>query len=125
MASYSKIELLGYIGNDPESISAASGEGAKFSLAVNRVWTDDTGQKRQETDWFQIVTWGKLAENCLSYLSKGRQVFVTGRPQMSKWEDDHGQKQERLQVVANRVIFLGNPEPEPQPEPESEDEIPF
>ena len=126
MASYSKINLLGYIGNDPEPISSAGGEGdprgAKFSLAVNRVWTDAAGEKQEAVDWFNVVVWRQqLVQSVLNYLRRGRLVFVDGRPQMQQWADKEGVKRETLQVVANQVIFLDRPEPEP----ESEDEIDF
>jgi single-strand DNA-binding protein len=110
--SYSKIDLLGYVGGDPEPVSPTSGVGARFSLAVNRVWTDSAGEQKTETDWFQIVAWGKLAENVIAYLSKGRQVFVTGRPQIRQWLDKEGGRRETIQVVANQVLFLGSPETE-------------
>lgn len=112
-ASYAKIELLGWVGNDPEPISPTTGtKGTRFSLAINRRWTDASGEKQEETDWFQVVAWGKLAETCLAYISKGRLVFVTGRPQMQQWVSEQGQKQERLQIRAERVIFLDSPETE-------------
>jgi single-strand DNA-binding protein len=101
------------VGNDPEPVPTSSGtKGARFSVAVNRVWTDASGQQQEETDWFEIITWGSLAENCLAYLTKGQLVFVTGRPQMRQWEDEQGQKRKRFQVSAGQVIFLNRPKSE-------------
>lgn len=110
-ANYSSIDLLGYLGNDPEQITTPSGtNGAKFSLAVNVVWNDASGKRHEETDWYRVVVWGGVAENCLSYLSKGRQVFVTGKPRLQRWTDEEEVKHERIQVQADQVIFLDRPE---------------
>lgn len=112
-SNYSSIDLLGYLGNDPEEFSNPSGaKGAKFSLAVNQVWTDALGKRREETDWFRVNVRGNLAETCLTYLAKGRQVFVTGIPRMRRWEDEQGRKHEQIQILADQVIFLGSPERE-------------
>jgi single-strand DNA-binding protein len=109
--SYSLIEVLGYLGNDPQPIHAESGaEGARFSLAVNRVWTDTSGQRQEETDWFTVVAWGRLANHCLAHLSKGSLVFVDGRPRIQRWTNTEGQQREQFQVLAERVIFLDRPE---------------
>lgn len=112
-ANYSAIELLGYLGNDPEELSLPSGvKGAKFSLAVNQVWTDAAGKRHEETDWFRVIVRGNVAETCLTYLAKGRQVFVVGMPRLRQWEDKNGGKREQIQVLADQVIFLGSPERE-------------
>ena len=109
--SYSSIELLGYLGHDPQSIQVESdARGAKFSLAVNRAWTDDSGQRQEETDWFSVVAWGRLAQNCMSYLSKGSLVFVVGRPRIQRWTEQQVRKREQIQVVADQVIFLDRPD---------------
>jgi len=108
---YSSIELLGYLGHDPQPLQTEAGpKGARFSLAVNRVWTDDSGERQEETNWFQIIAWRQVAENCLAYLSKGRLVLVVGRPRMRRWEDQEGRGREQIQVLAERVIFLDQPE---------------
>jgi single-strand DNA-binding protein len=110
---YSSIALLGYLGQDPQSIQSTSGaKGARFSLAVNRVWTDDSGKRREETDWFTVVAWERLAENCLEHLSTGRLVFVVGRPRMQRWIEKKTRKREQVQVLAEQVIFLDKPESE-------------
>ena len=116
-ANYSKIDLMGFVGHDPEPLATTDGtQGARFSIAINRVWTDTSGIQQSETSWFQTTTWGQLAENCLAYLTKGRLVFVTGRPQIRQWEDEHGLKRERLQIRADQVIFLGHSSPKEEDE---------
>jgi single-strand DNA-binding protein len=110
-ANYNSIDLLGNLGNDPEEFFLPNGiKGAKFSVAVNQVWMDAAGQRHEETDWFRVTVRGGLAETCLAYLSKGRQVFVTGIPRLRRWEDENKGKHEQIQVLADKVIFLGSPE---------------
>jgi single-strand DNA-binding protein len=110
---YSSIELIGYLGSDPQSLQAAGGtNGARFSLAVNRTRTSDSGDRQQETDWYSVVAWERLGETCLSYLAKGSLVFVVGRPRIRRWEDDEGVGREQVQVLAEQVIFLDRPKPE-------------
>jgi single-strand DNA-binding protein len=111
--NYSKMDLLGYTGNDPEPVPTANeSQGARFSVAINRIWTGGSGKQQTETDWFEVMAWGTLAENCLAYLTKGRLVYVTGRPQLRQWESEDGQKRERLQIRADQVIFLDRPQQE-------------
>ena len=106
---YSKIDLLGYAGNDPKPLPSESGADAvSFSLALNRVWTDSADVRQEATDWFSIIARGKLAENCLAWLTKGRLVFVTGMPRVSSWSDEAGARRERVQVIANQIVFLDN-----------------
>jgi single-strand DNA-binding protein len=110
---YSLIELIGYLGNDPQPIHTEDGTpGVRFSLAVNRVWTDESDQRQQDTEWFTVVAWRRLAENCLAYLSKGSLVFVVGRPRTQRWTDREDQEREQVQVLADQVIFLDRPETE-------------
>lgn len=109
---YSSIELLGYLGNDPQPLHSATGvQGARFSVAVNRVWAEETG-KQGDTDWFTVVAWGQVAENCLTYLSKGSLVFVAGKPRIQRWKDKKGGSREQIQVLTDKVIFLERAEPE-------------
>jgi single-strand DNA-binding protein len=108
---YSSMELLGYLGNDPQPIHTASGtQGVRFSLAVNRACADEAGARRQDTDWFAIVAWERLAENCLSHLSKGSLVFVVGKPRIQRWADKGRGRREQIQVLAEQIIFLDKPE---------------
>ena len=110
---YSSIELIGYLGHDPQPIHTASGTGGvRFSLAVNKVWTDETGQRQESTDWFTVVAWQGLAEICLTYLSKGSLVFVVGKPRLQRWTEKKVGRREQIQVLADQVIFLDRPEAE-------------
>jgi single-strand DNA-binding protein len=78
-----------------------------FSIAVNRNFQGSDGERREETDWFDIVTWNKLAEICSQYLQKGSQAFVEGRLHTRSWEGQDGQKRYKTEVVAQTVLFLG------------------
>jgi single-strand DNA-binding protein len=110
---YSSIELIGYLGQDPRPIQSGDQvNGARFSIAVNRVWTDESGQRRETTEWFNVVAWNVLAENCLNYLSKGSLVFVVGKPRTQQWTDQQGGQREQVQVLAHKVVFLNRPEAE-------------
>lgn len=132
MVSLNKVFLIGNLTRDPELRYIPSGTAvAKFGLAVNRTYTTQEGERKEEPCFVDIVTWGKTAENCANYLSKGRLVFVEGRLQFSSWETPDGQKRNKLDVVAQRVQFLGGPraedvtELEEVEEMETDNDIPF
>lgn len=107
MASFNKVLLMGNLTRDPELRFTSSGSAlAKFGLAVSRKYK--AGEEwKEEVCFVDITVWGKQAENCAEYLSKGRPVFIDGRLQFSSWETDDGQKRSKLEVVANMVQFLG------------------
>lgn len=107
MASFNKVLLMGNLTRDPELRFTSNGSAlAKFGLAVNRKYK--AGEEwKEEVCFVDITVWGKQAENCAEYLSKGRPVFIDGRLQFSTWETDDGQKRNKLEVVANSVQFLG------------------
>ena len=110
MAGLNRILLIGNLTRDPELRFTQSGTPvAKFGLAVNRFYTSQDGQKKQEVDFIPIVVWGKQAEHCEQYLKKGRQVFIEGRLQQQSWETDKGEKRTTFEVVAQAVQFLGSP----------------
>src|SRR3954466_3474678 len=103
-----KVILIGNLGKDPEVRFTPSGQAvANFTIATNDSWTDKQGQKQERTEWHRIVVWGKLAELCGEYLSKGRQCFVEGRLQTREWTDKEGKKNYTTEVVATQVTFLG------------------
>jgi single-strand DNA-binding protein len=107
MASFNKVLLMGNLTRDPELRFTSSGSAlAKFGLAVNRKYKAGDEWK-EEVCFVDITVWGKQAENCAEYLSKGRPVFIDGRLQFSTWETEDGQKRNKLEVVANTVQFLG------------------
>jgi len=131
MASFNKVLLMGNLTRDPELRFTSNGSAlAKFGLAVNRKYK--AGEEwKEEVCFVDITVWGKQAENCAEYLSKGRPVFIDGRLQFSTWETDDGQKRNKLEVVANSVQFLGQGgggKPGMQPDMEDapvKDDIPF
>jgi single-strand DNA-binding protein len=107
MASLNKIILIGNVGTDPEMRFTPNGiPVTSFRIATNRVYTSANGEKKQETEWFTVVTWRKQAENCNQYLTKGQRVYVEGSLRTHSWEGQDGQKRWRMEVIANRVLFL-------------------
>lgn len=107
--SVNKVILLGRLGQDPELKYTPSGSAVcNFSLATSESWNDkNTGQKQERTEWHRIVVWGKLAELCNQYLSKGRQAYVEGRLQTRSWEDQNGVKKYTTETLASTVQFIG------------------
>lgn len=106
--SVNKVILVGRLGQNPEVRYTPSGAAvANFSLATNESWTDKSGQKQERTEWHKIVVWGKLAELCSQYLSKGRQAYVEGRLQTRQWQDKDGVTKYTTEVQAQTVQFLG------------------
>jgi len=104
-----KVMIIGNLGRDPEMRYTPSGKPVtSFSLASSRSWVAADGERREETEWFNVVTWGNLAEICQQHLVKGQQVYIEGRLQTRGWEDDNGQRHFRTEVVANEMIILGN-----------------
>lgn len=125
-----KVMIIGNLGQDPEMRYTPSGKPlTKFRMATNRSWTTDDGQKQTETEWFNIIAWGKLAEICNQYLSKGQRVYVEGRLHTRNWTDDEGNYRSATEVVAKEMIMLDGRSQEEQGEAEaqeeSEDVFPF
>ncbi len=109
MASFNKVLLMGNLTRDPELRYVPSGTAvASFGLAMNRTYTTQTGEKKEEVCFVTVIVWGKQAESCSQYLNKGSQVFVEGRLSSRSWEQE-GQKRSVLEVRAERVQFLGKP----------------
>ena len=105
--SVNKVFLIGNLGMDPEVKFMEGGQPlCKFRIATSESWNDKQGQKQERTDWHGIVAWGKLAEICGKYLSKGSKVCVEGSLQTQSWEKD-GQKHFKTEVKAREVTFLG------------------
>ena len=108
MMGVNRVTLLGNLGADPETKKTAGGQTITlFNLATSNAWTNREGQRQEHTEWHRIVAWGKLAETCAEYLSKGRKVYIEGRIQTRSWEDEKGQKRYTTEVVASQVLFLG------------------
>lgn len=111
MASLNKVFLIGNLTRDPELRYVPSGAPvATFGLAVNRRFVTQHGEKKDEVCFVRVVVFGKQAESCSQHLTKGRLVFIEGRLQYRSWEQD-GQKRSTLDIVADRVQFLGGPKP--------------
>ena len=107
-----KVIIIGYVGRDPEMRYTPSGRPVtSFSVATSRTWVSAEGERREETEWFNVVAWGNLAEICKAHLTKGQQVYVEGRLQTRGWEDESGKKHFRTELVANEMILLGDRRP--------------
>ena len=110
MASLNKVMLIGNLGKDPEMRYTANGKAVTtFTLACNRTYNSPDGERREETDWVDIVAWEKTAELCSQFLQKGRQAYVEGRLHTRSYEGQDGQKRYRTEVIASNVLFLGSP----------------
>jgi single-strand DNA-binding protein len=129
-----KVLLIGHLGRDPEMRYTPSGRPVTtFTVATSRSWNTTEGERRTETEWFNIVAWGNLAEICKQYLSKGQQVYIEGRLQTRRWEDADGAKHTSIEVVASEMMILGERRDAnhshtgdaPDVDPVEEDEFPF
>ncbi len=111
MASFNKVILVGNLTRDPELRYTPKGTAiAKIGLAVNRVWTNEAGEKKEEVTFVDVDVFGRTAENVGQYMRKGRPILVEGRLRLDQWDDKQtGQKRSRLGVVAETVQFLGSP----------------
>jgi len=106
--SVNKVILVGNLGKDPEVRYTQTGSAvANFSIATSEQWNDRDGKKQERTEWHNIVVWGKTAEHCGQYLSKGRQVFIEGSIRTRSYDDKSGNKRYITEIVAQRVQFLG------------------
>jgi single-strand DNA-binding protein len=104
-----KVIIIGNVGRDPEMRFTPSGRPVtSFSVATSRTWVSADGEKREETEWFNVVAWGNLAEICKAHLTKNQQVYVEGRLQTRGWEDEQGKKHFRTELVAQEMILLGD-----------------
>lgn len=104
--SLNKVMIIGRLGNNPELKTFSTGNTvANFSVATSENWQKD-GEKQERTEWHRIVVWGKMADICGKYLSKGSSVYVEGSLQTRSWEDKDGQKRYTTEVNAQRVQFL-------------------
>ena len=117
MASLNKVMIIGNVGSEPEMRFTPNGNPVtSFRVATNWMYTTADGERKQETEWFTVVAWNKLAEQCNQFLTKGRLVYAEGRLRTRTWESQDGQKHYRTEVVANRVTFLDKQALAPLPE---------
>ncbi len=109
MSSLNKVLIIGNLGKDPEVRFTGSGRAvARFPVATSETWNDQEGQRQERTEWHNVVVWGKQAESCGQYLSKGRQVFLEGSIRTRQYDDKEGNKRYITEVIAQRVQFLGS-----------------
>lgn len=136
MASLNKVMILGNLGQDPELRHTANGKAVTtLRVATNEVWNDASGQRQERTEWHSVVVWGRQAETCKQYLSKGRTVFAEGRLQTRKWQDQSGSDRYTTEIVADRIQFIGGGGAgggggersgyDSEPPPPADDDIPF
>ena len=103
-----KVQIIGHLGREPEMRYTPSGRPVTtFTVAVSRSWNTVDGERHNETEWFNVVAWGNLAEICKQYLTKGQQVYIEGRLQTRRWDDKEGVKHTSVEVVANEMMMLG------------------
>ena len=125
-----KVMIIGRVGRDPEMRYTPSGRPVTtFSISTSRTWNSADGQKRTETEWFNVVAWSNLADICKQYLAKDRLVYIEGRLQTRHWDDPEGNKHSAIEIVANEMIMLDERRESSQTaesfEESSEDEFPF
>lgn len=107
-ASLNKAMVIGNLGADPElRYTSNNNPVTSLSVATHERWKDKEGEPQERTEWHRVSVFGKTAENCCKYLAKGRQVYVEGRIQTRKWEDNDGNERYTTEIVANTVQFLG------------------
>ncbi len=110
MANFNKAFIMGNLTRDPELRYLPNGTAVTtFTIASNRVYTLQSGEKKEEATFMRVVVWGRRAETCGEYLAKGSSAFVEGRLQSRTWEGQDGQKRSTVEIVADNVQFLGRP----------------
>jgi single-strand DNA-binding protein len=125
MPALNRVQLIGNLGKDPETRQTTTGKNVtSFSIAVNRRWRAEDGQPKEATDWFTVDAWGRLGEICQKLLSKGRLVFVEGRLQTNRYEQD-GETRYFTRIVASQMQILDRKadEPEFEAEPSNFEEL--
>ena len=107
MVGLNKIMIIGNVGTDPEMRYTPNGNAVtSFRLATGRGYTSADGERHQDTEWFTVIAWNQLAEQCNQYLSKGRRSYVEGRIRSRSWEGQDGKTRFRNEIIASRVLFL-------------------
>lgn len=111
---YQRVEIIGRLGHPPSTRMLNDGSPVtSFSVATDKKWTDKNGQKHEQTEWFSVVAFGKLAEICETYLDKGKLVFIAGEMKTRSWDDKNGVKRYKTELIANEMKMLsGKPEPD-------------
>jgi len=121
MASVNKIIIIGNLGSEPEMRFTPNGNPVtSFRVATNWRYTTAQGERKEETQWFTVVTWNRLAEQCNQFLTKGRLVYAEGRLRTRSWDGQDGQKHFLNEIIANKVTFLDKQAVAPLPEEKAE-----
>jgi single-strand DNA-binding protein len=108
MRGLNKVMIIGHLGREPELRYTPGGKAvASFAVETKRDWTSPDGQRHEESEWFNVVAWGSLAEICKQHLARGQQVYVEGRLQTRGWEDGEGKRHYRTEIVAHEMVILG------------------
>ena len=125
MASVNKIIIIGNLGSEPEMRFTPNGNPVtSFRVATNWRYTTAQGERKEETQWFTVVTWNRLAEQCNQFLTKGRLVYAEGRLRTRSWDGQDGQKHFLNEIIANKVTFLDKQAVAPLPEEKAEAPLP-
>jgi single-strand DNA-binding protein len=102
-----KVMVIGWLDEAPEVRQTPTGRPvASFSVSTSRSWTTSEGDRREETEWFNVIAWGSLADLCGERLALGQQVYVEGRLHTRSWDDDQGRKHFRTEIVAQEILVL-------------------
>ena len=124
MPSLNKVMIIGNLGSEPEMRFTPNGNPVtSFRVATNRVFTTPEGERKVDTEWFTVVSWGKLAEQCNQFLTRGRLVYAEGRLHTRTWEGPDGQKRHRTEIIARRVTFLDRQAAAALPEERVEEKV--
>ena len=107
MPALNRVQLIGYLGKDPESKYTPTGKRVTdFPIGITQRWKDESGEPREHTEWVNIEAWGRLAEICHEYLTRGSLVYIEGRLRTNRYEDQEGENRYFTRVVAQIVQFL-------------------
>lgn len=121
MPSLNRVQIIGHLGKDPEMRYTPKGTPfTRFTVAVNRGWTGQDGERHTDTEWFNVEAWGKLGEIAQQYLRKGRLVYVEGELRTDKWEDDKGEPRSITRIHTERLQLLDRKPEEPEGGAETE-----
>lgn len=109
-----KVMVIGRLTRDPEVRTIPSGQSVvSFSVATNRIWTDQSGQRQEKVEFHNVVAWRKLAETIGKFLHKGSRVYIEGRLETRSWDDPTGLKRYRTEIIADNMIMLDRPPTQP------------
>ncbi|MEE9176460.1 MAG: single-stranded DNA-binding protein [Thermodesulfobacteriota bacterium] len=123
--SVNKVMLIGNLGRDPEIRYTTSGQAvANFTLATTEKYTNKAGDKQEDTEWHRIVAWGRLAEICGEYLTKGRMVYIEGSIRTRSWEDKEGNTKWTTEIVARNMQMLGPSGGRSEPSSTADEKVP-